>query len=122
MIVVDTAIWIDHLHRGDPVLQQLLDDDAVAMHPFVFGEIALGSLRDRERVLRGLAKLVPARVAQEYEVITLIEGKQLHGTGIGYVDAHLLAATLLIRDGLLWTRDRRLQAVAETLGVDATTA
>lgn len=122
MILVDTSIWIDHLHRGDPVMSQLLNEDAVVMHPFVFGEIALGSLRDRERVLADLGKVAPAKVAQDDEVLTLIHAKRLHGSGVGYVDAHLLASTLLIRSGLLWTRDRRLQAAAEELGIDATTA
>ena len=47
----------------------------------------------------------------------MIEARELHGTGIGYVDAHLLAATFLDSDGKLWTRDKRLQAQAERLGV-----
>ena len=122
MILVDTSIWIDHLHKGDVVMQQLLDNDAVMMHPFVFGEIALGSLKDRAAVLGDLAAVPTAPVADDFEVMTLIEAKRLYGSGLGFVDAHLIASALLSSEGLLWTRDRRLQAAAEQLGIDAMTA
>lgn len=100
----------------------LLDAGAVLMHPFVLGEIALGSLRRRTRVLDYLASIPQARTEHDREVMRLIESRELHSSGIGYVDAHLLCSVLLTPEGLLWTRDRRLQAVAERLGVDATTA
>lgn len=122
MILVDTSIWIDHLHKGDVVMQQLLEDDAVMMHPFVLGEIALGSLKNRAVVLGDLARVPAAPMADDYEVLTLIEGKRLYGSGIGFVDAHLLASALLNSEGLVWTRDRRLQAAADSLGIDATAA
>lgn len=100
----------------------LLDADAVLMHPFVLGEIALGTLRRRTRVLDYLASIPQARTEHDREVMSLIESRELHSSGIGYVDAHPLCSVLLTPEGLLWTRDRRLQAVAERLGVDATTA
>jgi predicted nucleic acid-binding protein len=122
MILVDTSIWIDHLHTGDQVMSELLERDAVMMHPFVFGEIALGSLKNRHRYLDYLSTIVLAPLIAEDEVYGLIERNRLYGTGIGFVDAHLLASVLVSDEGLLWTNDRRLAAIAERLGVDAATA
>jgi hypothetical protein len=42
----------------------------------------------------------------------------LYDTGIGCVDAHLLAATRLTPGSMLWTFDKRLQAAADRLGVN----
>jgi hypothetical protein len=46
----------------------------------------------------------------------LIDQHRLYGRGIGYVDAQLLAATLLSADAALWTMDRPLAGVADQLG------
>jgi predicted nucleic acid-binding protein len=117
LILADTAIWVDHLHRGDARMTALLDANLILMHPHVVGEIALGSLRNRAEILRGLAEMPRAEMAKEEEVLGLIERHRWFGAGIGLVDAHLLASTLLTRDARLWTRDRRLHAAAERLGV-----
>ncbi len=85
-------------------------------HPWVTGELALGHLNRRNEVLGLLANLPQATVATPAEVLALVERHELHGAGIGYVDAQLLAATLLTEDGTLWTRDKRLAAVATRLG------
>jgi hypothetical protein len=81
-------------------------------HPFVLGELALGQLRQRATVLQALAELPQATIATEAEVLALIDQAGLAGSGLGYVDAHLLAATRLTQGARLWTRDRRLAAVA----------
>jgi len=39
------------------------------------------------------------------------------GRGLNLVDVHLLAAVLLTREALLWTRDKRLQAAATELSL-----
>ena len=119
MILADSSVWIDHLGRGDPVLQALLDDDRVAMHPFVMGEIALGSLRDRQRVLFRLRRMPQAPVARTDTIVPFIDHHALSGAGIGYVDAHLLASALLAPGTRMWTRDKRLHTAAERLGVAA---
>lgn len=116
MILVDTVIWADHIVRPETSLVKLLIAGEIAIHPFVIGELALGNLRDR-RVLSVLARLPSAPVAFESEVLMFIERHELHGSGIGYVDAHLLVAARLGDGALLWTRDRRLQAAALKLGV-----
>jgi predicted nucleic acid-binding protein len=119
MILVDTSIWIDHLRQFNEYLADLLERDLVLMHPFVLGELALGSIKDQRRTIARLSKLRVAAVASPAEVLTLIDKRQLHGTGIGYVDAHLLAAiyTSSAAGLQLWTRDRRLRAVAERLEI-----
>jgi predicted nucleic acid-binding protein len=115
VILVDTSVWIDHLRYGDAHLAQLLDRGEVAMHPFVLGEIACGNLRDRATVLSLLQQLPAASVADTAEVLAFIERRSLDGKGIGYVDAHLLASVALTGDASLWTRDKRLAAVATKL-------
>ncbi len=116
MILVDTSVWIDHLRSGDATLAGLLHDGAVLGHPWVVGELALGNLHRRGEVLGLLDGLPQAVTATPAEVLTLVERHELHGIGIGYVDAQLLAATKLSDDSTLWSADRRLAAVASRLG------
>ena len=89
------------------------------VHPAVLGEIAMGSLHRRDVVLRAMADLPRAGVASDEEVMGFVERYRLFGQGIGWTDAHLLAATRLSADALLWTRDRRLRAAARRLGLAA---
>ena len=117
MILVDTSIWIDHLRDGDAELGTLLQDGEVLAHPWVTGEIALGRLSQRRELLGLLNNLPQATLATEVEVLVLIDQRQLYGLGIGYVDAHLLAATILTAESRLWTRDKRLSAVAVQLDI-----
>lgn len=121
MILVDTSIWIDHLRASDERLTQLLEAGQVLVHPFVIGEMALGNLRNRDTVLGALQDMPQAAVATEPEVLRFIGTKGLFGLGIGYIDAHLLAAVLLTPGALLWTRDKRLLAASAQLGVAANT-
>ena len=117
MILVDTSIWIDHLRTGDPELGELLRDGQVLAHPWVTGELALGQLSRRSEILGLLHNLPQATIATDGEVLTLIDKRQLFGLGIGYVDAHLLAATALTPAARLWTRDKRLALVAAQHGL-----
>ncbi len=117
MILIDTNIWIDHLHTPVGPLLTLLETGEAFMHPYVLGELALGTIADRERVLARWAELLPAPIAAHSTVMALIEGEELQGSGIGYVDAHLLASALLTADGRLWTRDQRMKQAANRLDV-----
>ena len=121
MILVDTSVWIDHLRMGDPQFTALLQEAQALTHPWVIGELALGQLSRRSEILGLLSNLPQAKVATQAEVMTLVETRRLFGLGIGYVDAHLLAATLLT-DASLWTRDKRLAAAAANLGISYRTA
>jgi predicted nucleic acid-binding protein len=112
VILLDTSVWIDHLRQGDAQVVSVLQSGLVLTHPFVIGELACGQLKSRTEVLGLLAALPQARVAQDQEVLFFIERHGLMGRGIGYIDAHLLAATALTEDARLWTRDKRLDALA----------
>ena len=112
MILVDTAVWVDHLRSGDEGLMALLNRTQVLMHPFVLGELACGNLRQRAEVLSLLKELPPAIVARDEEVLFYIGRHELMGRGIGYVDAHLMAAVALDGGARLWTRDKRLHRLA----------
>ena len=117
MILVDTSIWVDHLGRGDARLAQLLEYETVLMHPFVIGEIALGNLSQRAKLLEELHSLPKAAQASDREVLHLIESAYLGGVGIGLVDAHLLASARLMSESRLWTRDRRLHGCARAMSL-----
>lgn len=119
MILVDTSVWVEHLRRGVPELVAALEEGSVAMHPFVLGEIACGTLRNRQEVLRLLRALPFTPVATEEEALSFIERRALMGRGIGYVDVHLLAAAALAADVFVWTRDARLGQVAGELALRA---
>ena len=66
-----------------------------------------------------LAGLPVSVVATPAQVMHLIDREKLFGIGIGYVDAHLLAATRLTPDATLWTRDKRPASAADRLGIGA---
>ena len=115
MILLDTSVWIDHLRQGDAQVVSVLQSGLVLSHPLVVGELACGQLKSRAEILGLLAALPQAKVAQEQEVLLFIERHGLMGCGIGYVDAHLLAATALSEGTRLWTRDKRLDTLAHRL-------
>lgn len=115
MILVDTSVWVDHLRRADAELAGALERGMVVVHPFVVGELACGSLSDRAAILELLQDLPTAVTADSDEVLGFIERHGLYGRGIGYVDVHLLASVALTDGSKLWTRDKRLRAVAQKL-------
>jgi predicted nucleic acid-binding protein len=114
-VLADTSVWIDHYRRGDAKLVQFLDRGEVVMHPFVIGELVLGSVSKIADMLDDLRDLPKAAVASNDEILSFIIGRKLSGSGIGYVDAHLLAAAALAPETSLWTRDKRLREVARSL-------
>ena len=117
MILVATPVWIDHFRNGMSRLADLLESNRVLMHPFVVGEIACGNLNARQDTLQLLSNLPDAPLASNAEVMTFIESNRLMGKGIGFVDAHLLAAAALAADATLWTHDKRLRKAANSLGL-----
>jgi len=115
-MLVDTSVWVDHLRKGNRDLAARLDTAQVWCHPFVIGELACGRLSERGQVLELLEALPRSPVADHPEVLTFIDRWDLAGSGIGWVDAHLLASAMLggIR---IWTLDRTVDRVARTLGI-----
>ena len=118
MILVDTSVWVDHWRRGNARLSALLEEELVLLHPFVVGELALGHLRQRSEILGLLSELPQADAAQHGEVLEFVERHRLAGSGVGWVDAHLLASAALSHASL-WTLDRRLVRAAARLALSA---
>ena len=116
MILVDTSIWIDHLHASEPLLVSLLRDDRVGCHPAVIEELALGSIKQRDHVLDLLESLQAFPVLTHKEVMALVAGRQLWDRGLSAVDVHLLGSVMLIGGARLWTRDKRLLAAGRDSG------
>lgn len=123
MILVDSSVWVAHLRNNESALVELLNTGRVLSHPFVIGELACGNLKNRKAVLSLLQDLPAAPVATAEEALFFIESHGLMGRGIGYVDTHLLASVSLAgTGGLLWTRDKRLNAVAGSMRLTFETA
>jgi predicted nucleic acid-binding protein len=116
MILVDSSVWIKHFRNAEPRLDALLVHELVSLHPFVLGELASGNLHKRAETIADLEDLPVAAVASEPEVLHLLESRRLWGTGLGWVDLHLLASAL-IEESKLWTADRAVAAAADRLGI-----
>jgi predicted nucleic acid-binding protein len=114
--LVDTSIWVDHLRAADRQLSAMLIDEAVLCHPFVVGELACGALRQRREILELLGHLPQAPAVEHDEVLTFVEAHGLAGSGLGWIDIHLLASATLAGTRV-WTRDRRLANAARRLGI-----
>lgn len=116
MILVDTSVWVEHFRSGVGELPELLEESQVLIHPFVIGELACGNLRNRSRILADLAALPSLQPTRHVEVLRLVDRQRLWAKGIGWIDAHLLAAAA-IGECRLWTLDRALERAAKSLNV-----
>lgn len=116
MVLVDTSVWVAHLRHGDTGLETLLDEGHVLCHPFVVGELACGNLENRAEILSLLQALPMAICAEHEEVMQLVETYRLMGTGLGYLDVHLISSVVLARVPL-WTLDKKLNEVCLNLGL-----
>ncbi len=117
MILVDTSVWIDHLHRTDARLVSLLESGEVCTHPFIIEELAMGRLAPRDAFLEALSGLERLQPVTHFELLALVNGSRLWGRGLNVIDAHVLAATLVTPGAALWTRDKRLAEAAQRLDV-----
>ena len=88
----------------------------VLCHPLIIGELACGRLKNRKEIIPLLQTLPTAQTAQDDEVLQFIESKKLFGTGIGFIDAHLLVSALLTR-AFLWTADAKLHQAAAKMDI-----
>jgi predicted nucleic acid-binding protein len=119
MILADTSVWIDHFRSPEPALVRLVQAGELLMHPYVMGELAMGSIADRKLRLRLWAMMPTVPIVPLEAVLELVEGRHLYSSGIGYMDASLLASSLATRDALLWTRDGKLLGFARKFGISA---
>jgi len=119
MILADTSVWINHFRRTDQQLMLLLQRNQLLMHPFVIGELAMGSLANRRRFLKTLRDFPQSIVISNDKVIVFVELHSLYGLGISLIDAHLFAAVGSDPGVKLWTCDRRLRMASTRLGACA---
>jgi predicted nucleic acid-binding protein len=116
MILVDSSIWVAHLRDGNVGLENLLIEGNVACHPFIIGELACGNIENRKEIISLLQSLPMALQAEHDEVLQFIDNHRLMGTGLGYIDMHLLASANLTKIPL-WTLDKTLHKVSLKLGL-----
>lgn len=116
MVLVDTSVWVSHLREGNLRMVSLLNDGDVVCHPFIIGELSCGNFRNRLEILLLLHSLPMVGQTEHEEVLQFVEGNDLMGKGLGYVDVHLLASAVLF-GVLIWTLDKKLQAASSKLGV-----
>ena len=116
IVLADTSIWIKHFREGNKQFTELLEQGLIACHPYIVGELACGSLKNRSEII-GLLEALPMAVVLEHsEVMELIEKQKLMSIGIGYIDTHLLGSSLL-SDFQLWTFDKSLQKAAKAMNI-----
>jgi predicted nucleic acid-binding protein len=113
-VLVDTSVWIDHLHRSEPKLVGLLRETLVVTHPAVLGELACGAIPKRQELLTLWLSLPRLADVSFEEALSLLENRILWGRGLGWTDIQLLASTL-VSGTMLWTRDRLLRRTADQL-------
>lgn len=116
MFLIDTSAWIRHLKGLDTPLSNMLEANEVLIHPFVVGELACGALKARKQVLELLEALPSVLTVDHKEVLTMLDAHKIYASGIGWVDAHLLASCLINRCQLL-TYDKALSKISKKLGV-----
>jgi predicted nucleic acid-binding protein len=117
IVLVDTSVWIRFLSNRAPYaaeLDGLLARDEVSGHAFVYGELLIGAKDGRKRLLANYELMHQAPVVPHAEVVTFVRERRLHGRGVSWIDAHLMASALVGRLKL-WTADRRLAALANEL-------
>ncbi len=120
-ILVDTSVWVDHFRRRHTGLVNLLLSDQALTHPMILVELACGTPpAPRQQTFYNLGLLKRTQQAGFGEVLAFIEREKLFGLGCGLVDMTLLTSTLLTPGARLWTRDKRLSALAERFGVGYT--
>ena len=120
-ILIDTSILSKHLRSENRQVNELIEAGLVVTHPFILGELALGSMSDRMVKIAAFETLPLLPVADLDEVRHLIEIRKLYTRGIGYVDAHLISSLLIVETPIdLWTDDVHLASVANDLGFLAT--
>jgi predicted nucleic acid-binding protein len=119
MILVDTSVWVRFLAGREPYateLDRLLMENDVLAHEFVYGELLLGDRGGRTKLLTEYDRMQRAPTVRHGEVLALVRSRDLHGRGIGWVDAHLLASAL-VEQAHLWTADEGLLRLAREAGV-----
>jgi predicted nucleic acid-binding protein len=117
IVLVDTSVWIRFLSNRAPYateLDGLLSRDEVSGHAFVYGELLIGDKGGRRHLLANYEQMHQAPTVPQRDVVAFVRDRRLHGRGIGWIDAHLLASAL-VGHLRLWTADPRLAVLAKEL-------
>src|ERR1700740_2291069 len=122
MILVDTSIWVEMVRRGrfKAELATLIGSDQLWTHLFVAAYLACGYPPDRDQTLLALDRLTALPTIRMADVRYMLETRGLFSKGIGFIDAPLIASCLSSQGTQIWTIDRPLGRVAESLGLRAT--
>jgi predicted nucleic acid-binding protein len=122
MIIADTSIWVEFFRGRQPVysrLRELLERGSVLGQECIFGELLSGARSVRETgLIESYWKNVPKidETGIWMEAGKLCASRGLHASGVGLVDAAILA--LANRAGAeIWTLDRRLLEEAVEHGI-----
>ncbi len=97
-------------------MDQLLTDERVLGHEFVYGELLVSDRGGRAGPLSTYALLTHAKTIPHVDVVRFVRARSLFGRVIGWVDAHLLASAIAA-DALLYSSDRALRGLADELHV-----
>ena len=120
MVLVDTSVWISHLRHNNSRLQKLLMEGKVVCHSFIIGELACGNINNRNEIISLMQSLPMLEVVEHEELLLFIEHNKIMGSGLGFVDVHLLASAMLT--GIpLWTQDKKLKRACSMLSIDFST-
>ncbi len=112
MILIDTSIWVDHFRKSEPRVAALLAAGQVAIHPFVIGEFIMGNVPSVDRIISFMTCLPLIETVTATDFYAFATTNKIGGTGLGFVDAHLIAALTGRNEASIWTRDKRLAAEA----------
>jgi predicted nucleic acid-binding protein len=119
MVLVDTSVWVRFLSGREPVaseLDDLLGRDEVLAHDLVEGALLIGDRGGRPKLLTSYQKMLRAPTLSHREVTAFVRARKLNGRGIGWVDVHLLASSL-VAGAPLWTADSQLASIAAELRI-----
>ena len=119
MVLVDTSVWIRGLAGVPPYateLVRLLHLDEVAAHELVYGELLIGDIGGRRKLLADYELRRQIVRVPHTDVVKLVRHHGLHGRGVSWTDVHLLAAALAERIQL-WTADANLAELAREFQV-----
>ena len=120
MVLVDTSVWIRFLANRAPFaaeLDRLLETEEAAGHDLVYGELLIGDPGGRRQLLNSYDLMYRLPAVSHADVASFVRARKLHGRGIGWIDAHLLASTV-VADALVWTADEHLARLAGKLGIE----
>jgi predicted nucleic acid-binding protein len=121
MILADTSIWLEMFRKGrfKAEMGNLVTNDQLCIHPFVIAKLACGTLPDRQKTLTYLDQLATLPIVRLADVRFMIEARGLWSKEIGLTGAQLIASCLATPGMQIWTIDRPLGRVTESLGIRA---